>query len=442
MLARLVYPMAIDAPISAMFAGEQGADQRGLAHAVVQPIRDPRTRIRHERGGRDRCDVGSARGAGELGALVVPTVHVLHESRRMLGLVGWQMLDHPGVVEPHVHTGKAHVEQEVQVLTAGDKRVEGHAAKRSRVYGKATTAHVIRTRDARARKGALHPTVELDALGPPAAGKTVLLRGVGQRRAGLVVEVAALGEDGQALARLMPQAVQGLLQEIGGKHHFVVVQEHHGVMTENGGAGQAHVANGAIATQGHALATNLGRDRGNAVHDDRRLAVGDERHLERGMVLDDAADALGDALRELLGADEQHDDATAVPDLLEGCQAAIELGARGAHLGSMVICPRRFKLGGIGRPIARYHDSWIHAPSPRQKSRAEEPIIAHRHAAHGASELPQLLSVCTRLRELTLDERRLGQRTGKRMPQQVHDNRFAQSRGHQPKEIHKRIGTI
>ena len=213
-------------------------------------------------------------------------------------------------------------------------------------------------------------------------------------------------------------------------------------MAENSGADQAHVANGAVAAQGHALATHLGRDRGDTVHDDRGLAVGDEGHLERGMVLDDSMDALGDALRELLGADEQHDNAADVPDLLEGSQAAIELGALGAHLGSVIIRPRRFEIGGIARPIARYHDGWIHAPSPRLTTRAEAPVIARRFAARGASELPQLLPVCTRLREFTLDERRFCQRTGKRIPQQIHDNRFTQPRGHQPEEIHKRIGTI
>ena len=347
-LPRLVDSVAVNAPIPAVLAGEQHADEGGLAHAFIQSVRDPGARIGHERRRRDRIYVGAARGARELCPLVIPAIDVLHETRALLHLTGRQVLDHPCVVEPHVHARHAHVEQVIQVLAARDVRVEGHAPEGPGMHGEATAAHVIRPRDARARKGALHPPVELDALGPPPAGDAVLLGGIREGRTGLVVKVTALGKNGQPLACLMTQAVHGLLHEIGGEDHLVVVQEDHGVVPEDGGEGEPHVPDGAVAAQRDGLAAHVGRDRAHALHDRRRLVVGDERHVERGVLVDQGPHVPRDTVGLPLRAHQQHDDARYVANLLEGGEAPAKLG---------------MGLGGS--------DEWSYAPGDR--SSAESP---------------------------------------------------------------------
>ena len=132
-------------------------------------------------------------------------------------------------------------------------------------------------------------------------------------------------------------------------------------MAQNRRARQAHVADGAVAAQGHRLAPHVRGDLAHVLHDDRRLAVGDERDLERRVIVDHALHALGDAVRQPLGAYEQHDDAGKVANLLERGQAAVQLGTGRGQVRRVVVSSRRFELDGVARPVTRNDDGRIHA---------------------------------------------------------------------------------
>ena len=116
----------------------------------------------------------------------------------------------------------------------------------ARVQGEASAAHVVGARNARPRKGSLHPAIEFETLGPPArCGPR--LGGVGHGRPGTIVKVTALGQNGNALSVLLPQGVEGLIHEIGAEHHLVVIQENDGVVPKNRRDGQTHISNSTVA---------------------------------------------------------------------------------------------------------------------------------------------------------------------------------------------------
>ena len=219
-----------------------------------------------------------------------------------------QVLDHPCVIKPHVIAKQTHVEQIIKILATGDKGVERHARKRPGMQGHAAAAHVVGPRDPRGREGLFHPTVELDALGPPALGDAGA-RGIRQRRPLAIVKVTALGEDGQALARLRTKRVEGFLHEIRGEDHLVIVQKHHRVMAQDGGGCQTHVANGAVPAQRYGLALDLGRKLVHAVHDARGLDVGEKRDVKVGMMVENVLDTQRDVTRGRQGAYDKQDDA-------------------------------------------------------------------------------------------------------------------------------------
>ena len=165
----------------------------------------------------------------------------------------------PLVIEPHVVAKHAHVKQVVEVLATGDKRVEGHTGKGTGVQGHQTAAHVVGARDAGARECLFHPAIKLNALGPPAMTDAHLVRR-GQRRSIAVVEITAFDQDRQALARLLPQCIGRTLHKVGIDDGLVVIQKDNRVVSQHSGAGKAHVANGAVTAQAHALTRALGRD--------------------------------------------------------------------------------------------------------------------------------------------------------------------------------------
>ena len=84
------------------------------------------------------------------------------------------MTQHPLVVEPDIRAIHAQIEHVVQVLAAGDPRVEGEAPERLLVNGQATAAHMVRARQARAAHGLGDPLVEGAALLPEAVVPLVL----------------------------------------------------------------------------------------------------------------------------------------------------------------------------------------------------------------------------------------------------------------------------
>ena len=101
----------------------------------------------------------------------------------------------PLVIKPHVVAKHTHVKEVIQVLAAGDKRVKGHTRKGAGVQGHQAAAHVVGARDAGARERLFHPTVELDALGPPTMADARLFRGPGgqcHQPAGLLCRGARL----------------------------------------------------------------------------------------------------------------------------------------------------------------------------------------------------------------------------------------------------------
>lgn len=250
------------------------------------------------------------------------------------------------------------------------------------MQGEQAAAHVVRPRDARAGERPAHPAVELDALGPPAV-RGIGLRGVRQRRALAVVEVAALGEDRQPLARLLAQGVQGLLHEIRTEHDLVVVQEDHAVVGEDARGGEAHVADGPVSAQGHRLARGARGDPVHAVADADGLALGEDRDGEGGMGAGDSADPLARGVRARRGAHHEHDDAADVARLLERGQAGVELGLGRVQVGAVVVGARRLGVHGVRSPIGGDHDRRIHTrPFPP------------RALAHGAGSraIPDRLS--------------------------------------------------
>ena len=271
------------------------------------------------------------RGKRQLGPLVVPTVHVLHKAWRALLGLGRQVAHGPLVIEPHVVAKHAHVKEVVQVLASGDKRVKGHTGKGAGVQGHKAAAHVVGARDAGARERLFHPAVELDALGPPTMADTHLVRG-SQRGSVAIVEVPALDQNRQALARLLTQRVDRAFHKVGVDDGLIVVQKDNRVVAEHGGAGKPHVANGAVTAQAHALARALGRDLRHAVGNARCLGIGDHGDLERGVRVDDFAHAPGHIDRGRDRADHQKDDPRNVAHLLERGQAAVELGIGGVEL--------------------------------------------------------------------------------------------------------------
>ena len=114
----------------------------------------------------------------------------------------------------------------------------------------------------------------------------------GKRRSVAVVEITALDQDRQALARLLPQRIRRALHEVGIDDGLVVVDEDNGIVAQHGGAGQPHVADGAVTAKAHALARPLGRNLRHAVRDTRCLDIGNDGHVERGMRVNDLVHAL------------------------------------------------------------------------------------------------------------------------------------------------------
>ncbi len=116
------------------------------------------------------------------------------------------------------------------------------------------------------------------------------LVGTCQRRALAIIEVSALDQDREPLAGFLAQCVQGALHKVGADHALVVVQKDHGIMAQDRGNGQAHVADGPVAAQAHALARALGGDLRDAVGDAGGLDVGDPEDIERGVRIRDMLD--------------------------------------------------------------------------------------------------------------------------------------------------------
>ena len=182
----------------------------------------------------------------------------------------------------------------------------------------------------------------------------------------------------------MPQPVQGLVHKVGRQNHFVVVQEHHHVVAENGRAGKTHVAYGTVPSQRDSLSAHIGGYLAHSIHDERCLAIGDEGHVDRRVLIDDVPYAMRDALGLLLRTYQQHDDARKMTDLLERSQAAIKFGAGGRQVRRMVVRPRRLELGGSACPVTRNDDCRIHAaPSPETHGRTS----AHRAVGEGTRRL-------------------------------------------------------
>ena len=151
-----------------MLPREERAHDGGLAHARVEFRRDPRTGIRHERGGRHRVEVVLTVRIGELRPFIIPAVHVLHKARGALFDRRGKMAHRPPVVEPDIETVQPKIEEVVEVLAARDERVERHTHVCAGMHGKASAAHIVGTRDARPAERPTHPLVEFHALCPPA----------------------------------------------------------------------------------------------------------------------------------------------------------------------------------------------------------------------------------------------------------------------------------
>ena len=98
-------------------------------------------------------------------------------------------------------------------------------------------------------------------------------------------------------------------------------------MAENGRAGKTHVAYGTVPSQRDSLSAHIGGYPAHSIHDERCLAIGDEGHVDRRVLIDDVPYAMRDALGLLLRTYQQHDDARKMTDLLERSQAAIKFGA-------------------------------------------------------------------------------------------------------------------
>ena len=197
-----------------------------------------------------------------------------------------------------------------------------------------------------------------------------LVRG-SQRRAVAIVEIAALDQDRQALTRLLPQRIGRALHKVGVDDSLIVIQKDNRIVSQHGGAGKAHVANGAVTAQAHALTRALGRDLRHTIGDTRCLSIGDNSDLERRMRVDDIVHAQRHIGRGRNGTDHQKDDARDVAHLLERCQAAVEFGIGGVESRRMIVGARGVCASVVARPIRWNHDRGVHAlPSLQHKNGA------------------------------------------------------------------------
>ena len=202
--------------------GGLGGQAVGLlvgASEAAHPCREPNTaqkarlqkrpRVGLERGRLHLLKVDERSGVFQLAVLVEPPEDVLAETRALACGARGQVTQDPLVVEPDIRAIHAQVKHVVQVLAAGDPRVEGEAPERLLVDGQAAAAHMVRARQARAAHGLGDPLVKSAALLPEAVVPLVLpFREVGV----LVVQIVPrLRHDGHALARELPEAVHGLL---------------------------------------------------------------------------------------------------------------------------------------------------------------------------------------------------------------------------------------
>ena len=233
------------------------------------------------------------------------------------------MTQAPLVVQPDVRSVHAQVQHVVQVLAAGDPRVERQALERLLVQRQAAAAHVVRTRQARAAHGLRHHLVERLALLPEVVVPLVLaLREI--RALGVEVE-ARLGQDGDALLRELAQAVHGLLQEVGVVHHLVVVQEHHGIEAERVRHHEPQVADGAVAGQADLLLQLAQPQLLHALLDERELGRTHHGHVERGVLRHLRLHLLGRLVLDGRLAHHQHHD---LPDAASAAGAAARPGPR------------------------------------------------------------------------------------------------------------------
>ena len=347
-----------------MLAAGDGAAQGRAADAAVDLLGDPRGRIGLQGRGAHLTHADGLVAEAQLGHLVAPAVYVLLEAGRMRGGGRRHVLDAPVPVEPDVDSVHAQVEEVVEVLAAGDLGVEGDARVGVGRHGEAAAAQDVGPADTRTAQGVAHPLVELGAFGPETVAPARLaLPRVGGALA--VEEVARLGEDGQALAVGVAEAVDRLDQEVLVLHHLVVVQKDDHVVAEGGRHGKSHVADGTVPPQGQGLLLQVGRDVLDGAADRVGLGVADDHHAQVGVLAADALHAGTGAGGAGARRDQKDDYAQDAADFLEGGKAGLELGHRFGDRGRMVVdadLAHRGQVLGI-RPIGGYDDDRVHGAS-------------------------------------------------------------------------------
>ena len=351
--------MRPDAEVGHVVGSHNRAHERRLGNAAVELGRDPAPRVGHERVRRDLAKTRSIGTKGQLGTLVEPAVDVLEEAVGLVGRLGWEVARVPRAVKPEVEANEPQVKEVVEVLAAGNPRVEGRARVGFGMDGQAAAAGVVGTADARTREGAAHPGVELGPLGPPAFPELCLAL-VGDVRAGLVDKVAGLGKQAQVLAGELAQAPDGLDEELARERDLVVVHEDHDVMPEQRRGHEAHVADGSIAAKRDGLAVHARAHLVDAAGDETRLRRTDDKRVERRVVTHDGVDA---GARRGLGGGRRHEQdngANHAANVIKRVEAAGKLWEGLVHRSGMIIRPH---LHWVLRPIRRYDNRGIHGCS-------------------------------------------------------------------------------
>ena len=181
------------------------------------------------------------------------------------------------------------------------------------------------------------------------------------RAFGVEIETG-FGQDGNALLRELAQAVHGFLQEVGVVHHFVVVEEHHGVKAQHIGHHQAEVAHGAVSGQADFLLQLAQAQLLHALLNERQLGRANHHGVEGGVARNHPLDLFGSLILDRRLAHHQHDDLTDAAHLLQRRQQARKLA--GLRNGGRVIVRREHAaafFAAASRHESRNHNNRVHA---------------------------------------------------------------------------------
>ena len=250
----------------------------------------------------------------------------------MLRAFGREVQEAELVVEPDVAAVHARVDEIVEVLAAGNPRIERDAAIRIRMQDHATAAADVGTAQARAAKDALDVVVEIGRLVPEMVIPGHVLGRLGAVVA--VVEKTGLGRDDRPRRSLARDAVHGALEKVGIGDDLVIIDEDDRVMTEYRGDDETEVSNGAVARETSRALVLADAHLLEPAVDMAHLRLADNDNVEVHEVVGDGAHALDRLVLDARLRRDEQDDAIDADDVTQGLQAPGQLArlVDGSHV--------------------------------------------------------------------------------------------------------------